>query len=86
MPNLINVLKKGQEDAGKDNVKEKQLTDEERRKEVKTALKGGADVEKAGMEWGTCHIFSCRKDCYVEDGAELKNCWREEIVLVQWDI
>lgn len=82
MPNLINVLEK---DAG-EKKKGKQPTDEERRKEVEKVLKGGADVEKAGMEWGTCIIFSCENDCCVEDGKESRSCWREEVVLIQWDV
>lgn len=83
MPNLINVLKKAEDGKGKEKTN---LTDEERRKEVEKALKGGADVEKAGMEWGTCLIFSCEKDCCVEKGNEAKSCWAEEVVLIQWDV
>ncbi len=41
--------------------------------------------EKCGMEWGTCLIFSCEKDCCREDGQEVKEVWREEVVYVQWD-
>lgn len=41
------------------------------------------------MEWGTCLIFTCSKDCCQLEGSqkqeELKECWREEIVLVQWE-
>jgi len=77
MPNLINVLRrKGEADARK-------MTDEERRKEVERALKGGgADVEP--MDWGTCLVFSCEKDCCVdENGAGARECWMEEIVLIQ---
>ena len=83
MPNLINVLKKADENKGKE--KEKQ-SDEARRKEIEKQLKSSADVEKVGMEWGTCFVFSCEKDCCVEAGTDLKSCWREEVVLVQWDV
>ncbi|KIM21253.1 hypothetical protein M408DRAFT_304973 [Serendipita vermifera MAFF 305830] len=38
------------------------------------------------MEWGTCLVYTCAKSCsQTEDGQELKECWREETVLVQWE-
>lgn len=40
-------------------------------------------VKELGMEWGTCLIFSCAEDCCLPDGV--KECWREEEVLIQWD-
>jgi pre-rRNA-processing protein TSR4 len=77
MPNLINVLRPaGEEDQSK------KLTDEERRKAVERALKGEDKDEKRGMEWGTCLIFSCEKDCCVN----AKEVWMEEAVYVQWDV
>ncbi|KAK7679486.1 hypothetical protein QCA50_017540 [Cerrena zonata] len=72
MPNLINVLKTPKSDEGKKN-----LTDDERRKEVEKVLKRAGDGR---MDWGTCMIFSCEKDCEAS-----KSCWAEELVLVQWD-
>ncbi|KAF5313550.1 hypothetical protein D9619_013745 [Psilocybe cf. subviscida] len=87
MPNLINVLH-APESEGKDgeNGKKsaKKMTDEERRAAVERALKG-QDKDARGMEWGTCMVFSCEKDCCVEGGKEAKEVWREEVVLVQWD-
>ncbi|KAF8199164.1 programmed cell death protein 2 [Pholiota molesta] len=80
VPNLINVLRPADEEKGK------KLTDEERRKEVEKALKGGDKDAKRGMEWGTCMIFSCEKDCCEENGKEVKEAWREEAVYVQWDV
>ncbi|KAJ6624986.1 programmed cell death protein 2 [Mycena sp. CBHHK59/15] len=81
MPNLINVLR-GSE-ASKES---KKLTDDERRKIIEQELKRGSDG-KRGMEWGTCLIFSCSKDCSVgDDGKEVREVWREEAVLVQWGI
>lgn len=80
MPNLINVLRESRKDQTG-----KHQTDEERRKEVERVLKGEKSVERTGMGWGTCMIFSCEKDCSEENGASLKSCWREELVLVQWD-
>ncbi|KAI0955134.1 hypothetical protein AcW1_006806 [Taiwanofungus camphoratus] len=74
MPNLISVLKAP-------HGPEEKMTDEERRQAVLQALKGSATAERAGMEWGTCMIFSCEKDC-ANDG---QGAWREEVVLVQWD-
>jgi len=75
MPNLINVLRPAREAS-------KKVTDEERRKAVERALKGEDKDEKRGMEWGTCLIFSCSKDCCV-DGEE---GWVEEEVYIQWDV
>ncbi|KAI8996347.1 programmed cell death protein 2 [Trametes punicea] len=75
MPNLINVLKAPAEE------KEK-LTDEERRAEVLRALRGEGASGRRGMEWGTCMVFSCEKDC---SPAQEGSSWREEYVLVQWD-
>lgn len=76
MPNLINVLKS----PGKTEPEPK-LTDEERRKEVEAVLKGkGSGM--MGMEWGTCMVFACEKDCVDE---KRRGAWREELVLVQWD-
>ncbi|CAG8659657.1 12757_t:CDS:2 [Acaulospora colombiana] len=41
------------------------------------------------MEWGTCLIFTCEKNCCQEPtsaaSGELRECWREEVVLVQWE-
>ncbi|KAG6844553.1 hypothetical protein H0H87_005973 [Tephrocybe sp. NHM501043] len=76
MPNLINVLRRPAD-------AEKPLTDEERRKAVERALKGAPDKER-GMEWGTSMIFSCEKDCCFDvDGKQARECWREEVVLIQ---
>ncbi|KAF7798001.1 hypothetical protein EIP86_009211 [Pleurotus ostreatoroseus] len=95
MPNLINVLQRRSSDSDeKENGKkekekekegnEKRQTDAERRAEVERVLKGGAGVEAGAMEWGTCFVFSCENDCAGGGEAE-KSCWREEVVLVQWD-
>ncbi|KAF8915449.1 programmed cell death protein 2 [Mucidula mucida] len=75
MPNLINILKDASD-------KGNALTDEERRKAVEKALKG--DAETRGMDWGTVMVFSCEKDCCTGEGA--KEAWREEHVLIQWDM
>jgi len=81
MPNLINVLKSTREDTLKN------LTDEERRKTFERLFKVRSGEEKWGMEWGTCLVFSCEKDCSVDDvGTETRESWREELVLVQWDV
>ncbi|OBZ66410.1 Cell differentiation protein rcd1 [Grifola frondosa] len=60
MPNLINVLKLPTVAAVDEVTK---MSDEERRKEVLKAVKGDSAGERVGMEWGTCMIFSCEKDC-----------------------
>ncbi|KAG6868185.1 hypothetical protein C0993_006398 [Termitomyces sp. T159_Od127] len=76
MPNLINVLKRPN-DAGKPQ------SDEERRKSVERLLKSSASDEW-GMDWGTSMVFSCEKDCCFDDnGKEARECWREEVVLIQ---
>jgi len=75
MPNLINMLRPVGEAS-------KKLTDEERRKAVERALKGEDKDEKRGMEWGTCLIFSCSKDCYANE----MEGWMEEEVYIQWDV
>jgi pre-rRNA-processing protein TSR4 len=81
MPNLINVLRSGDTD------NRKKMTDEERRKLVEQELKGGSSAGSRGMEWGTCLIFSCSKDCSLDDdGKEARESWREEMVLVQWGV
>lgn len=82
MPNLINVLRISLKD--EDTQK---LTDEQRMKVVQKALQKNAISDKRGMEWGTCMVFSCERDCCLDDSndGEAKECWREEIVLVQWD-
>ncbi|KIK65701.1 hypothetical protein GYMLUDRAFT_39202 [Collybiopsis luxurians FD-317 M1] len=77
MPNLINSLQSKSD-------REIKMSDEERRAVIQKVLKGG--VEK-GMEWGTCLVFSCENDCRVDaDSKEMKDVWREEQVLVQWDV
>jgi len=78
MPNLVNVVRREEAD------KDKKLTDEERRKLVEQELKRGG---RPGMEWGTCLVFSCSKDCSLsDDGKEARESWREEVVLVQWGV
>ena len=82
MPNLINILRASTADGDTEN-----LTDGQRMKEVQKALQKDASSDKRGMEWGTCMVFSCGKDCCIDEsnGREGKECWREEVVLVQWD-
>lgn len=82
MPNLINVLRTSIKDEDTHN-----LTDEQRMKAVQKALQKNAASDKRGMEWGTCMVFSCERDCCLDDSndKEAKECWREEFVLVQWD-
>ncbi|KAG2011609.1 hypothetical protein CC2G_011703 [Coprinopsis cinerea AmutBmut pab1-1] len=80
MPNLINVLRPKESEPRKQ-------TDEERRKAVEEALKRGNKDQRGSMEWGTCMVFSCEKDCCFDDETkeESKFTWREEVVLIQWD-
>lgn len=72
MPNLINVLGAMW---GGDSEK---LSEAERRAAVKQALIGDNKDDKRGMEWGTCIVYSCSKDC--------SSRWSEEVVYVQWDV
>jgi len=78
MPNLINVIE------DRTDGKNKKLPDEERRKEIECALKGGPNSGR-GMEWGTVMIFSCEQDCCQTESGSGKEGWREEFVMVQWD-
>ncbi|PBK72937.1 hypothetical protein ARMSODRAFT_1015759 [Armillaria solidipes] len=78
MPNTINVLRDGSTDVTKN------VSDEERRKAVQEALKGRGG--NRGMDWGTCMVFSCEKDCCTENGQGAREAWKEEHVLVQWDV
>ena len=62
-----------------------------RKEEVERLLKRQGD-DKRGMEWGTCMVFSCAKDCYGAKPSpsqaltpEKKDLWTEELVLVQWE-
>jgi pre-rRNA-processing protein TSR4 len=74
MPNLINVLRQT------GGVETSKMTDEERRKTVENTLKGretGGDGTR-NMDWGTCMVFSCEKDCCPDPDG-----WREEAVLIQ---
>lgn len=83
MPNLINVLRPTWE--GEAGGRVEKMTDEERRKQIEMSLKKSVinKDEKRGMEWGTCLIFSCERDC-LDDGKEY--AWREEVVYIQWDV
>ncbi|KAH7335431.1 programmed cell death protein 2 [Rhizoctonia solani] len=73
MPNMLNMLKKPLAKA-KRNAAE---AEEARKQLIAAALGGQGGV---GMEWGTCMVFACEKDCC--DGRE---AWREEEVWVQWE-
>ncbi|KAJ1306659.1 hypothetical protein OPQ81_007654 [Rhizoctonia solani] len=66
MPNILNVLKKPSPKAKQSTTE----TEEARKKLIAAALGGQGGV---GMEWGTCMVFACEKDC--SDGRET---WREE--------
>ena len=95
MPHLINVLQNectSSTDSGEDKWDDK--SEEERKKEIERILKGSkaaGAAEGRGMEWGTAFVFSCEKDCCLVDKEgvkgkeEAKECWREELVLVQWE-
>lgn len=79
MPNLINVFSTS---SGNEN-----LTDEQRRQAVEKALKKGDKDAHGSMEWGTCMVFSCENDCCLDEHKkESKEAWREEYVLIQWDV
>jgi pre-rRNA-processing protein TSR4 len=73
MPNLINVLRM---ETDGDHLQK--LSDDERRKMIERELKSKSSE---GLEWGTCMVFSCEKDC----GGEGGDMWQEEHVLIQGD-
>ena len=91
MPHLINVLQNectSSTDGGKDKWDDK--SEEERKKEIERILKGSkaaGAAEGRGMEWGTAFVFSCEKDCCVDEGGrkDAEECWAEELVLIQWE-
>ena len=68
MPNLINMLRGSWE--------EEKVTG---RDAIKHAFVRDNKDAKRGLEWGTCFVYSCEKDCR-------SDCWREEAVYVQWDV
>lgn len=79
MPNLINVLLAQETVAGEpgrngDSQEQLETEEECKRKRLEVKL-------NAGMEWGTCFIYSCETDCCEENEG-----WREELGLVQWDV
>lgn len=89
MPNLIQVLQNKCTSSAVDGKSEnwEEKSEEERKKELERILKDAKSGDGRGMEWGTALIFSCEKDCCVdEDGKErAKDWWAEELVLVQWE-
>jgi pre-rRNA-processing protein TSR4 len=92
MPHLINFLRTTSQGGEREGAKQ---TLEERQKEVERLIKGlhggVSPNEVTGQEWGTCLIFVCEDDCCVEKNEkgefwEARSCWREELVLVQWEL
>lgn len=92
MPHLINILRPSS-DEDKKGAPEKSL--EERQKEVEKLVKGVrggvSPNEITGMEWGTCLVFACEDDCCIDknekgESWEATSCWREEVVLIQWEL
>lgn len=89
MPNLIQVLQNKCTSSAVDGKSEswEEKSEEERKKELERILKDAKSGDGRGMEWGTALVFSCEKDCCVdEEGKEgAKDWWAEELVLVQWE-
>lgn len=97
MPNLINVLRQARQaqkpDTERPGIGKKPQTDEERRAEVARMLRGDPSLPEdvtSDMEWGTCMVFSCVKDCCRSKDADGRwhdadSTWKDEFVLVQWD-
>ncbi|GJJ11202.1 hypothetical protein Clacol_005434 [Clathrus columnatus] len=71
MPNIINLFRA-----------QKRKTEESKSAPPKNEEEQRRELLNTGMEWGTCLIFSCIDDCCSAGETE---CWREELVLVQWD-
>ena len=89
MPNLIHVLQQSCTSTAGNEGDWKNKTDEERKSELQRILKVNrkqTGSTERGMEWGTCMIFSCEKDCCVdENNQNTKECWAEELVMIQWE-
>lgn len=92
MPHLISLLKPSSRLGGVEDPKQSL---EERQKEVERlikGIKGGVKPDEVtGQEWGTCLVFACEDDCCIEkteqgERWEARACWREEVVLVQWEL
>ena len=94
VPHLISVLQtsSGAELGPKPSVDVKQLVERteeaagsENGKKGPTAKEKG--LERTGMEWGTVLVFTCGDNCCAGrvDDPSAKECWQEELVLVQWE-
>ncbi|TDL23717.1 hypothetical protein BD410DRAFT_897332 [Rickenella mellea] len=101
MPNLINVLGRSSSsavDAQGSEKAEKDAKDDQSKVEGEVGGENGPQPktgkeESRGMEWGTCFVYSCERNCCLpEQGAKTvgkeewaKSGWSEELVLVQWE-
>ena len=91
VPHLIRVLlpASGPDLGSKNTVDVKQLLGKSEAaghgKEGPTAKEKA--LEKTGMEWGTVLVFTCGENCCAGrvDDPTAKECWQEELVLVQWE-
>lgn len=80
MPNMLNTLRRHS------RAKPKKQSDEERRAELARSLaRDQTAAERLEMEWGTCLVFCCLPNCATREGSEARECWREELVHVQWE-
>ena len=91
MPHLISVLQSSSPSGADLSPKQTGKTEEvggngnEKEKEGPTAKEQA--LERMGMEWGTVLVFTCRDNCCAGrvDDPGAKECWQEELVLVQWE-
>lgn len=93
VPHLISVLQSpsGAKLGPKDSVDVKRVVGKTEGAENSNEKEGPTAKEKAlertGMEWGTVLVFTCRGNCCAGrvDDPSAKDCWQEELVLVQWE-
>lgn len=100
MPNLINVIRAARKAAVSSGAEKGMKPGS--KSTTTTKINGNEDEGDGDMEWGTVLIFTCSKDCCrmlkSSDGGssnggeaskgweDVQAAWKDEYVLVQWDV
>jgi pre-rRNA-processing protein TSR4 len=87
VPHLISVLQSSSDSKKSVDVKQRSKKTEAGNDGTEGPTAQERALEKTGMEWGTILIFTCRDNCSAGrvDDPTAKECWQEELVLVQWE-